>query len=39
MNHITIIDGMGFSKEEAKTLLLNCPDLYKIKVGEKLQAV
>lgn len=39
LNHITIVDGMGFKKHEAKALLLQCPRLYSCKVGEKLQSV
>lgn len=39
LNHNTIVDGMGFTKEEAKSLLLNCPWLYLTRVEEKLQSV
>ena len=39
LNHITIVDGMGFTKEEAKSLLLKCPELYQYKDGEKLQTM
>ena len=38
LNHITMVDGMGFSHDESKQLLINCPELYKFKVELALQS-
>jgi len=38
VNNITIVDGMGFTQNEAKYLLVNCPDLYWQKIENTLQA-
>ena len=37
LNHITIVDRMGFTKNEAKEILLRCPNLYKSRFEDKLQ--
>ena len=37
LNHITIVDRMGFTKNEAKEILLWCPNLYKSRFEDKLQ--
>jgi len=38
VNNITVIDGMGFSKDEAKQLLMKCPILYKNRAEGRLQS-
>ena len=38
LNHITIVDGMGFSHDESKQLLIDSPELYKFKVESVLQS-
>jgi len=38
LNHITIEDGMGFTHDESKQLLISCPELYKFKVEGTLQS-
>ena len=32
-----IVEGMGFTEEEAKAILFNCPLVYKCKFEDKLQ--
>ena len=38
VNHMTVTDGMGFNKDEAKKLLISCPILYKDRAEGRLQA-
>jgi len=38
INHITIVDGMGFTHDESKELLIKCPELFQQKIELTLQS-